>query len=215
MIDWCLRLGNYSILIATLSLALYWALERKHQILAGMIWAVMLVKPHVAALFFWPLLFSKCYKTICVAALTLTLATTLPACLYGQSPLELLLEVPKIGAPYIDAKSRFCGPWMQFMLRKFGDHGTFVMAAVGSALCGLLSFCTRNYKHWWMKTIPATAIIPYWTYYQEMDFIIGWNVILVIALAIVREPSSLMDALATSESTMPKSQTGVSAQAAR
>ncbi len=181
-----LTVGNYCIIIAALSLVFYWALDKKKQFIAGIVWAIMMIKPHVVVLFFWPLFFAKQWKTICVAVITCLLSILFPAYLFKQSPIDLIFEIPKIGAPYCQDIT-FGSPLLTLAYKLFGANYIIITAMVGFALCGLLSFFTQKYSQWWQKCLPVMLVIPYWTYAQRMDWLIGWNVMLVIFLVIIQK----------------------------
>ena len=180
----CLSVGNYCIIIAGLSVVFYWLLEHKKQSLAGVIWALMMIKPQVSMLFFWPLFFAKQWKTICVAVITCIIATFFPAYLFKQSPIELILEIPKIGAPYC-FYAEYSGPLLSIVNKLFGSNSIIIATIIGFCLCGVLCFFSKHYNKWWQKCLPVMLVIPYWTYAQRMDWLIGWNVILAILLVII------------------------------
>ncbi len=179
----CLTVGNYCIIIAGLSVVFYWLLEHKKQSLAGVIWALMMIKPQVSMLFFWPLFFAKQWKTICVAVITCLIATFIPAYLFKQSPIDLILEIPKIGAPYC-FYAEYSGPLLSVVNKLFGPN-SIIATIIGFCLCGVLCLFSKHYNKWWQKCFPVMLVIPYWTYAQRMDWLIGWNVILAILLVII------------------------------
>lgn len=184
----CIGIGNYGVLLAALAVLLFRFLDRGRQVPAGIVWALMMIKPQVSALLFWPLLFGKCYRAILVAAGICFAATLFPAWLYGESPLELVLQVPRIGAPYC-LHGNFCGPFLRLARLFLGEASLGLTAAFFFLLGGLISFPARHCGKWWEKTIPAMIVVPYWTYAQRMDWVIAWNVVLATSLLAVGDRS--------------------------
>ncbi len=175
--------GNYSLMIAFLLVGFYWALSRGHDKTAGFIWALTLIKPQLTVLLVCPLLVGKKFTVIATAGITCLLATLWPSYLYGESPVDLILEIPKLGTPYMAESTRFRPPLFTVFEQVFGSSTLYILAAGGFLTCLLLSFMTRKCKHWWIKSLPATALALYWTYVQRMDHVITWNVILFTLLA--------------------------------
>lgn len=75
----CFYYGNYGFILLLFSVLMYESLVRGKQIYAGLSWAIMMIKPNVSILFFWPLLFQKKYVAIGVAIAIFLLATLWPA----------------------------------------------------------------------------------------------------------------------------------------
>lgn len=174
-------LGNYGILIAFLLLIFYWALHKGLEKTAGVIWALTMIKPQLTLLIFWPLFVQKRYKIIFFAMMICFMSVLWPAYIYGDSPWNLILEVPKLGAPYVGSESVYSPPAMILFEYIFGkNNAVYALALFCFSLCGVLCYMTRNCKDWWMRALPAMVMIPYWTYTQEMDQIVTWNVVLAL-----------------------------------
>ncbi len=60
----CFIFLNYGVLILAAFLLMNRALEKNHTILAGLAWAVMMIKPQTGLLFAWPLFWHRRYLTI-------------------------------------------------------------------------------------------------------------------------------------------------------
>ena len=172
----CLAWGNYGIICAGALLGMIIAVE-KHEMLAGLLWGFMMIKPQLATLFFFPLLFQKKYITIVVAALTCILATLWPAYVYGESPLALIMQVPQIGAPY-DTSIVF-GKLIPRTLVPIAK-GCWIAFCVG--LCGYCSWIWRSAKNPIFRYAPVAFFFPLWMYSQLHDKVASWPFVILVGL---------------------------------
>lgn len=161
--------GNYGLVILGLFLVFLWGLERGHAVLAGVCWALMMIKPQIALLFFWPLLFRRRFTTIAVAVLLCVLGTLWPMVVYHESPIALLLQIPEIGKPYVQSGSGSF-PGMANML--LGQYGGLVWSGVCFIGCGVFSFFARTAPTWLLRFVPALIVFPIWTYSQLHDLVV-------------------------------------------
>lgn len=164
-----LGVGNYGGLLLVLIVLMMEAFEKRREVLIGVLWALAMVKPQVGLLLFWPLFFGKCYKAIAVAVTICLLATLWPAYVYHTSPIELLLQVPQIGAPYL--VSGGYSP-AEVMLEWLGKHGPTLWMGIFFLALGGLSFLVRHEKSTLFRFAPALIVFPFWTYSQLHDHVI-------------------------------------------
>lgn len=172
---------NYPVLIAGIMALMMLALEKNHNVLAGVCWALAMVKPQIALLFFWPLLFSRRYVAILVAAGICIAATLFPAWLYGQSPVELVLQIPEIGRPYL---AEFATLPHRIAMAVFGSEaGSAVLSCAVFVFCGALSWLFRRQKEWCFRFAPAALCMPVFTYMLHYDVICMWPLGVFLILA--------------------------------
>lgn len=145
--------GNYPILVLVLFLLMVELLRRGRDVAAGLCWALAMTKPQMAALFIWPLLLAGRFKTIATAAAVVAAATLVPALVYGESPVELVLQVPRIGLPYASVGG--------------GLH--LAVAAAGFVACGALSAVFAKSPSWIVRFVPVMLVMPVWTYSLPQD----------------------------------------------
>ena len=176
----CFGCLQYGLPLAALALLMYDSLDRDRDWLAAVCWALMMVKPQVGALFFFPLLFGRKYKVILLAGTICFVATLWPAWVYRTSPVELILQVPKIGIPHNQE------PIADKVLAPlFGKSATFVWAGVCAAICAVGSWLFRKSGSWLLRTLPVVWIFPLWTYSQNHDHLVAWSLALVWGMLIV------------------------------
>ena len=157
---------NYGLVILGWTLLLYFALDSNHNILAGVIYSFIMIKPQIGILLFFPLLFNRKYKTIAFAVAICLIETCFTSCMLHKSPVELILQIPKIGAPFdkgflAETTMKIVGPIGQYLVM-----GVFICLAAGG------SYLVRNAKEAWVRFLPALASIPFWTYSQSHDWLV-------------------------------------------
>ena len=165
--------GNYSVFVLVFFLLMVASLKRGRDVVAGVCWALMMVKPQLAALAFWPLLFAGKLKTIVVAGVVLAVATLVPSFVYGESPVELVLQVPQIGLPYMK-EGWASGLLTLTCLSRFSEIGNLhvVVAVVCFALCGVLSWVFSRSRFWMVRFVPMIVFAPLWSYSLPHDRVI-------------------------------------------
>lgn len=175
-IVWCQALGNYGILVGSLLVPLIWLVQKGHQVGAGIVWGLMMVKPQIAVLLFFPLLFQRKYVTIAVAVLQCVLATCWTASVYGESPIALLLQIPASGAPY-----RLSVYFIRVTLETLGISSAFphvVWSVLCAAACGWFSWRLRRCPNAVFRFAPAAFFFLYWTYANDTDSVATWPFLL-------------------------------------
>ncbi len=160
----CFIFLNYGVLILAALLFMNKMLEKGHVIWAGFAWALMMIKPQVGLLFVWPLFWHRKYWTIVTAAVVCLAATFVTSLLLHESMIDLILQVPKIGAPYEKCDLA------DTMLRPFvGDGATFVVMGLFFVLTGLATRVFRKGNDFMLSCVPVALAIPCWTYSQLHD----------------------------------------------
>lgn len=161
--------ANYGGILLALIIGMMSAFEKRQDALLGLLWALAMIKPQVGLLLFWPLFFAKRYKAIAVAVGICSLATLWPAYIYHVSPLELILQVPQIGAPYVKAD------WTSVVgvvLNVLGPIGMPIWMGVCFLACAGLAFLSRQSNSVLLRFAPALIIFPFWTYSQPHDRVV-------------------------------------------
>jgi len=157
---------NYGLLLTGCLLLLFLALQSKYEILAGIAYAFIMIKPQIGVVLLLPLFLNKWYKTIAVAAAICVAGTLFTAGELNKSPLELILQIPSIGAPF------YKGFFSSLAIMTFGDAGEFVSMGVFILIAAAGCYFVRNAEEIWMRFLPALAIIPFWTYSLQYDWFI-------------------------------------------
>ena len=175
----CMAAGNYGIVCAGLLLAMIFLLNSDKQILAGLCWALMMIKPQMATLLVFPLAFQKKFKTITVAVVVCLTATLWTAYAYGESPIALILQVPQIGAPY-----ETNGILSKVLPSALARMAKVMWVTICVGLCAWLSWGWRSAKIPMLRYAPVAFIFPFWMYSQAHDRVASWPMAVFIALLI-------------------------------
>lgn len=165
----CFRYLNYGVFVLAVSFLLFEAVDAKRPYVAGFLWAIMMIKPQMAVLFFWPLLFRRFYKTIVTAVLICLLATIWTSLACRESPVDLILQVPKIGAPYLTGFSNAVFSWFAAL---FGSRAYGLWSFVCFVGCGILCYLVRRSGSFMAASLPVVFFVPLWTYSQQHDHVI-------------------------------------------
>ena len=159
--------GNWSLLWCAGAILLILALNRNRQVVAGFIWAFLMVKPQQAVWFAIPLLFRKQYKAIAVAVLTCLLASVPSAVLCGKSPIAMILEIPGMRLNPFYQTSFFPPPiyqWFDALL--FEKAGIAFSALISLLFCLFGTWKLRKERDWFVFLQPTffavCAAYPLW-----------------------------------------------------
>ena len=157
---------NYGLLLLGAALYLYTALRDRHEILAGLAYAFIMIKPQVGIVLFLPLFFGKWYKTIALAAAICIVETLFVAWKLDKSPIEMILQLPRIGAPF------YKGFVSNAALQLIGPVGPYLVMAGFLLIAAVGCFLVRNADDIWVRFLPAIIVIPFWTYSSSHDWLI-------------------------------------------
>ena len=86
-------LNNYSTVLVAAVIGMCWCLNRRMDILAGLLWALVMIKPHFGILFGIPILFKKRWKTLLTAPIVCLVASIPASLLCHTNPLRMCLNV--------------------------------------------------------------------------------------------------------------------------
>ena len=175
-INYIIMTLNYGLFLLGCSCLLYVLLEQKNEILAGIVFSLLMIKPQIGVLFMIPLIINRYYKTIVIAGLLCVIETLFTAWKLDKSPIELILQISKIGAPYSK------GNITQAFINVIGPIGQYVSMAMFAAIVSAGCFLLRNAKDVMVRFLPAIAFVPFWTYSQNHD----WIFVLPCCLYIVK-----------------------------
>ena len=175
----CYYCLNYGVLILAMFLLMNKALKHNHDILAGLAWAVMMIKPQVGFLFVWPLFWQKRYLTIVTAAVVCLAATVGTSILVHESVIDLILQVPEIGRPYILTKIQ----------TTFGSSAIAVISASFFVFVGFSTWLLRKNHDFLVSCVPAVLTIPLWSYTNNIGY--DWVIFLPAYILLIGRMSEM------------------------
>ncbi len=170
-------LGNYGCVLLFTSLVIVLGLKKYNSFALGLSWALMMIKPQIGILFFWPLLFAKRYMAIITAIVVCLLATLFSACVYQESPIDLILQVQRLGEPYLRGNS----PCLAALNDMTSGFGVTFWSLICFIFCGVWSYKIRESKSNLIKFLPVCAFIPFWTYSNLPDWLVFWPLYVLMA----------------------------------
>ena len=172
----CFFLLNYGVLILTAFLLMNKALEKNRTILAGLAWAVMMIKPQVGLLFVWPLFWHRRYLTIATATVVCLAGTLFTSFAVHESVIDLILQVPEIGRPYGSGfmKNRIIRPIV-------GEGAGLWAPALFFVAVGYATWIMRKETDFLACCVPVALVIPIWTYAQGHDRVILLTTLIILA----------------------------------
>jgi len=165
----CVESGNYGLLIAGLTVLFLAAEEKNRPVLSGVIWAVMMIKPQLVMLLFWPLLFQRRYVTIGVAIVTCLMATLVSAAFLHESPVDLIHQTYLLGIPYVETPI-----WWKPIDSLLGSYSNLVRMGFFFGLCGWIAWWMRAVKPFVMRYVAPFILLPVWFYCQDYDLLASW-----------------------------------------
>lgn len=161
--------GNYGLILAGLLLLLMYCVKRDWQIAAGVLWAVMLVKPQVSALFFFSLLFQRKYKAIVIACVICGLLTLWPAYVFHESPIDLVRQVLDMTKPY--ETNVIFRTVLPVSVAPFAKMSWTLLCVMG---CAWLCWRARDGKDVVVRYAAPAFFFPVWMYGQVYDRVVQW-----------------------------------------
>jgi len=172
----CFIVFNYGVLILAAFLLMNRALERNHAILAGLAWALMMIKPQIGLLFAWPLFWHRRYLTIATAAVVCLAGTLFTSFAVHDSVIDLILQFPEIGRQYGG------GVLMNRIIRPIvGDGALFLVPALFFVAVGYATWSIRKERDFLACCVPVALVIPIWTYGWDHDSVILLTTIMILA----------------------------------
>lgn len=178
---------NYPLPLMACALVLFWALDRKHDVLAGFCWALIMIKPQMGLLLAIPLLLRRKFLTCAVAASTCILASIPPAVICKTSPITMLAEAVH-GSSWAFIG---CGTFPFCLCSLTGNTiGSFAGLAIGAIVAFLLTRRIDRDADWLAYCMPAMFISTVWSYAQLYCSIFSWPFFLLLTIALIRNPKS-------------------------
>ena len=163
--------GNFTYPMCVGLILMAECLSRKRDVLAGILWGLLMVKPQLSMLIGIPLLFDRRWKVIATAVLTCLAAGQVSASLIGKPLLSLILQIPEQGAPF------YCGSVIlpDIIFERLIGAGIpksvlmYLNQAVGAGLCAWMAWKVRLSGSWLVRLVPPLVCASVWTYMNWGD----------------------------------------------
>jgi hypothetical protein len=184
-----LAMGNYGAINTLLIVLLVMSLTAGHDILAGIVWAFLMIKPQIGLLFAIPILMKRRFITAGVAVAVCIICSIPPCLMCGKTPVEMILEVPRGCAFIAEEAGTVLIPACVFRML----HGKVPYAvlsgismSIGTAICFVLTWRLRKASSLLVFFAPAIVCSLIWNYYKPHDRVMLSLMQLLTALAVIR-----------------------------
>lgn len=170
----CLEVGNFGIVITGLCFLMIYCLNRKHDVFAGVCWALMMVKPQLALLVAIPLLIQGKFKTVITAACICLAASIPPAVLCHRSPLTMIFSIFDYTQNQFYLTGLFPQSVYSFLSGIFAESVIVgINGIIVSAICFTACYLIRKQNNWLISFLPVTICCTIWTVARNHDHVIG------------------------------------------
>lgn len=180
-------IGNFSVVVVAATALMAACLDRGRDVLAGVCWAVAMLKPQLGLAFAVPLLMQRKFLTCAVAA-GICLLASFPAAAIGHvSALKMILEAPSANTAYFHG----CGT-MPYALAALIPMETAVLVGLvlGALCCFFMTRAIGRNHGWLVYLMPAAVCAMSWTYASSYGHFAGWFFFLVLFAELAKNPRS-------------------------
>ena len=175
--------ANWALLVIVAAAMMAVALERGHDVLAGVCWAVVMLKPQVGLIFAVPLLMRLRIRTFAVAVATCVAVSMLPAMLTHTSPVEMLLRTPGSNSGQFWG----CGTMPSFICSLMPKNLAVVVGLViGVLICIWLTRKVISSTDELLIITPAAICSMCWTYARCYSHVAAWFFFIWLCIALKR-----------------------------
>lgn len=154
------------------------------QVVQALALVFVMLKPQIGLLLVLPLLAGKRFLAVGLAAVLCVLLTLWPAHVYGESPLELILQIAKFGAPYTVLQDEWRG-FAKYVWKYLGFAATVGWSVGVLALCAALSLLFRRQASVLVRFLPAILLFPLFGYSNIVDFGLFWPALFFLVLTLL------------------------------
>ena len=161
--------------------------SRRGDVMAGLCWAVLMIKPQTGLIFAIPLLLRRRFTAFTTAVLACLAMSVPPALMCGTSPIDLILVTPGSNS----AQFWGCGTFPSFLTELVPQNVAIVVGLlVGVVVCTVMTRLVSRYDDWFVFLMPAAVCTMYWTYARCYSHAMGWFFFVCIAIAVAKRPAS-------------------------
>lgn len=176
--------GNFGLLFAVVILWMADALNRKQDILAGILWALLMAKPQIGLLLAIPIALRFRWKTALTAVVVSVAASIPPAMLCHSNPVQMTVDILTCSQ-----RGQFCmdllpASWASVFASGTPQH-LFMLG--GALLCLACCLLLRRSSDWSLLLLPPVFVSTVWTYGWPHDHCIYALPVFVIGVVACEE----------------------------
>ena len=178
---------NWALVTVVAAMLMAACLNSGHDILAGVCWAFVMLKPQIGLAFAIPLVMMGRFKTCLAAVATCFAASIPPALMCGKSPVEMVLAIS--GAYTRDYWG--CGTMPHFLVDILSQGPAIPLGlVVGAIICAFMVWMMRKEKDWFFLLMPVAACSVTWTHARCYSHVMYWFFFVSLAITLIRYPRS-------------------------
>lgn len=179
--------GNYCILITVAIVGMAMALKNGKDSLAGILWAIAMIKPQMAIYLAIPLLLKRKFFVCFVAAAICLFLLGISSYLCGASPLKLICEATE-GSSFWFKGSGLVPYDFLMNLERHGVSKDAIIAVsgmIGVGVCVVVTWIVRNASDWFVLFVPATICAVTCNYANGYNFCVCSVFLIAMASSIL------------------------------
>lgn len=181
--------GNFVVFVLLFSILTARFLSQGNQVVAGVCWALAMVKPQSAILLAIPLLIRKKFFACFIAVAVCLGASLLPSYLCKTSLIELLIQGPAANAELFYGS----GTWPLIFCGYFSNLIDILIGLfIGILLCVFMTWRLRDENDYLIFIMPSLVVASSWTYTQVYGHAICYLLVYAILKDLLKNPSSKM-----------------------
>jgi len=166
--------GNWPLVILAALVLMVVSLEKEYDFLAGLCWAMVMVKPQFGVLLIIPFVFARRWKVIATAVVTCLLLTIPAAIISKTSPITLIINIKDLGTGLFGCSGYIPWPITELACKKFASADIsfwvlIVSTTIGVVLCTWACWVLRN-KSWSIRISAVVICSLAWTYCHLYDY---------------------------------------------
>ena len=178
---------NWALVTVVATMLMATCLNGGRDILAGVCWAFVMLKPQIGLAFAIPLLMMGRFKACLAAVATCFVASIPPSLMCGKSPVEMILAIS--GAYTRDYWG--CGTMPHFLVDILSQGPAILFGlVVGASVCAFMVWMMRKEKDWFFLLMPVAACSVTWTHARCYSHVMYWFFFVCLAITLIKYPKS-------------------------
>lgn len=182
------RAGNLCLYITFASVGMAYALNKKHDVIAGLLWPIAMLKPQMGVLFAVPILLAKKFSP-CLIAGVICIGLSIPAAvLCDCSLIDMILQPPQSSTFAFWGCGLLPHDVLEWLVRQGFERALLlsVVTTVGFVLCVLMTMVINDEENWFVRFLPAVVCSLTCTYAHGYNFCLCSVIQVALAVCIVK-----------------------------
>jgi hypothetical protein len=180
--------GQYGIIINALLIAMFWLLKKNHNLSAGLVIGIALLKPSISALYFLILLIQKRMKAVLICCLYILISSSIIGLIVRVSPIYMTDKMISVSKYYVHTGYSGINMLMDWGIDP--SRATILLSVLAIAIVIVLLYFFKNHSFLFLFAITST-IGRLWTYHLAYDNVMLVFLLLAVIQLTFMKPSNL------------------------